>query len=140
MVMIRLYYLYGAIMDTSEFMFPKPTRKPKKAKPLKTKKNLKSHYKPVPIEIKRASLETKGRFCLAGHCPNCGGRAEVNEYDDPHHFPHKGSKGGKDIPEHIWMVKRICHSFLHDNPLIERAAFKEIEEAGIPVVWKVKNK
>jgi hypothetical protein len=127
------------LIDYSLSVFAKPTKKVKQSKPLRGRKKLKSHYEPVPLEVKLAALELKGRFCLAGHCPNCGGKAEVNEHDDPHHFPRR-SKQGKNIVEHVWMARRECHSFLHDNPLIERMAFKEIEAAGIPVVWKVKQK
>ncbi len=136
---------YEAIADAGGF--GKVTRNKKKdrkanrksRKPLKSKTKPKSKYKPVPLDVKLTALETKGRFCFAGFCPVCGGTAEVNEHDDPHHFPHR-SQGGKDRPKYIWMAKRDCHRFIHDNPMLERLMFQEIEAAGLPVYWKAEEK
>jgi hypothetical protein len=110
----------------------KPTRVQKK------RARLKSHYKPIPRDLKEAVLETKGRLCFMGHCPNCGA-APVGIDDDQHHFPHK-SRGGKDCIEHLWPCRRECHEFVHTHPAIEREMLREIEAAGIPVVWKAQTK
>ena len=59
----------------------------------------------------------------------------VTTKDDAHHFPHR-SLGGEDIPEHIWMSKRICHRYLHDYPDVEAEVFKKIADAGYQVIWK----
>jgi 5-methylcytosine-specific restriction endonuclease McrA len=116
----------------SQIAFPKPNRKNK------PKKKLKTRYKSIPVDIKRAVLEEKGRLCFLGHCPNCGA-APVTINDDFHHYPHR-SKGGKDIPEHLWPCRRECHDYIHDHPLIERAMFNELEKAGYKVIWKVETK
>ena len=117
--------------------FPKPKKK-KKYQGLK-KTRLKSHYKPIPIEVKKAVLEQKGSLCFLGHCPVCGGQAEVGLKDDFHHFVHKG-KGGQDIVLHLWPCRRECHDHMHDHPTDEREMFKEIEAAGHKVVWRIDGK
>lgn len=104
---------------------------------LSSKKGLKRKIHPVPDEVKRKALE-KSALCFAGHCPVCGG-LPVTIYDDPHHYPRKGSQGGRDIPEHIWMCKRICHSYIHDHPLVEKEMFQRIEAAGYFVDWGAKK-
>jgi hypothetical protein len=126
------------MIDYSQFAIPKPTSKPKEKKPLKAKKRLQSKSKPIPIELKQAVLTEKGHLCMCGYCFNCGGTAIVNEHDDGHHFPHR-SKGGKDIVEHLWMAKHDCHMAFHDNPMLEREMFKQMEADGIPIVWKVES-
>lgn len=127
------------MIDYSQFAIPKPTSKPKTKKPLKAKTTLKSKSKAIPIELKKAVLEEKGRLCMSGYCFNCGGTAIVNEHDDAHHQP-KRSQGGKDIVEHLWMAKHECHMAFHDNPMLEREMFKQMEADGLPVVWKVNIK
>lgn len=77
------------MIDTNDLLYPKPTRPFKVHKGLKKKTLLKTHYKPIPKEIKEAVLEQKGRLCFLGFCPMCGGRASVGINDDFHHFPHK---------------------------------------------------
>ena len=116
---------------------PKPTRTAKEGtrrrnSTLKSRTRLKSNYIAVPEAVKKEALK-KSAFCFAGLCPVCGG-LPVTVNDDPHHFP-KRSQGGKDIPEHVWMCKRICHSYIHDHPLEEKAMFKKIEATGFPVDW-----
>ena len=122
------------MIDTSGLAFPKPGKKPKQQKPLKSKTRLKSHSKPIPIELKREVIQVKGNLCLLGFCPCCGGQATVTEHDDGHHFPHR-SRGGKDRVEDVWMMKHDCHIYLHDNPLVEKQVFKEI--LSIEMVKKV---
>lgn len=132
-------------MDYSCLAIPKVYREKKKPKglqsrtPLKAKARLKSHYEPIPLEVKKAVLEEKGSLCFLGFCPVCGGRAQVGINDDFHHFPHK-SKGGQDIVLHLWPGRRECHSYLHDHPVDEKEMFREIESAGVPVVWKAEGK
>lgn len=123
------------MIDTAGMMFPKPIRPEKKPKPLKSKTRLKSYSKPIPIELKRAVIQAKGNRCLMGFCPFCGGQAIVTEHDDGHHWPHR-SRGGKDRIEDIWMMKRPCHMFLHDHPLIEKQVFGEILAAANQMLRK----
>ena len=114
---------------------PQPRKKQGKTKQnstLSAKKGLKRTVHPVPEEVKKQALE-KSAFCFAGECPVCGG-LPVTVDDDPHHYPRR-SKGGRNIPEHIWMCKRVCHSYIHDHPAEERAMFERIEAAGLPVDW-----
>lgn len=117
----------------------KPVRQPKPKKRLRNKTRLKTHYQPIPKEIKKAVLEEKGRLCFLGFCPVCGGQAAVGMDDDFHHFPHK-SKGGKDCVIHLWPARRECHDYIQTHPREERMMFNEIEAAGIQVVWKVQIK
>lgn len=117
----------------------KPAKKVKLKKGLQNKTTLKSHYKPIPKEIKEAVLEEKGRLCFLGFCPVCGGQSPIGMDDDFHHFPHK-SRGGKDCVAHLWPARRECHDFIQTHPWEERMMFHEIEAAGIPVTWKVKTK
>ena len=114
---------------------PQPRKKQGKTKQnstLSAKKGLKRTVHPVPEEVKKQALE-KSAFCFAGECPVCGG-LPVTVDDDPHHYPRR-SKGGRNIPEHIWMCKRVCHSYIHDHPTEERAMLERIEAAGLPVDW-----
>ena len=114
---------------------PQPRKKQGKTKQnstLSAKKGLKRTVHPVPEEVKKQALE-KSAFCFAGECPVCGG-LPVTVDDDPHHYPRR-SKGGRNIPEHIWMCKRVCHSYIHDHPTEERAMFERIDAAGYPVDW-----
>jgi hypothetical protein len=119
---------YQAIAAAGGIPKPQPKKKPRKS----PKKGLKRTIHPVPKKVKEQALE-KSAFCFCGLCPVCEGLS-VTIDDDPHHFPHK-SQGGRDIPEHIWMCKRICHGYIHDHPLEERALFEKIEAAGWLVDW-----
>jgi 5-methylcytosine-specific restriction endonuclease McrA len=126
-------------LSDSALLYPKRVREAKPKKGLQKKTPLKTHYEPIPKEVKEAVLEEKGRLCFLGCCPVCGGQAEVEMNDDFHHFPHK-SRGGKDCVEHLWPGKRECHDYIQTHPLEEKEMFKEIEAAGIKVVWKVELK
>lgn len=117
----------------------KPVRERKPKKRLQKKTPLKTHYEPIPKEIKEAVLEEKGRLCFLGFCPVCGGQAPVGMDDDFHHMPHK-SRGGKDCIAHLWPARRECHEFIQTHPREERMMFNEIEAAGIQVIWKVQIK
>lgn len=127
------------MVDTSVMAFPKPVRPEKKSKPLKSKTRLKSHREPISTEVKEAVLEQKGPLCFSGYCPNCGGFGDISRIAQYHHFPYR-SHQGQNVVEHLWACRPECHRFMHDNPLIERMMFKEIEAAGIRVVWKVEPK
>lgn len=118
---------------------PKPVRPEKKAKPLKSKTRLKSHYEPIPIEVKEAVLREKGNRCFLGFCEHCGGQAIVTINDDFHHHP-KRSHQGQNIVAHLFPCLRICHSYYEDHPMEEKEMFKRMEAAGIPVVWKADTK
>lgn len=122
-----------------DLAFPKPHKEKKPRKPLRAKTPLKSHYEPIPLKLKREVLQEKGNLCFLGFCPNCGGQATVTESDDFHHFPHK-SRGGRDCVKDLWPSLRVCHHFIQTHPWEEKEMFKEIEAAGIPVVWKAKTK
>ena len=113
----------------------KPQREPD---PPKKQTRIKRTVHAIPKKLKQAVLETKGGFCFMGHCPNCGA-GPVDIKSDFHHFIHR-SKGGKDCIEHLWPCRRECHDYIHKHPKIERAMFKEIEAAGIPVTWKAETK
>jgi hypothetical protein len=115
---------------------PKPMR-PKKRETRRKNSTLKSRARVVPEAVKKEALK-KSDLCFAGFCPVCGGR-RVTAKDDPHHFPHR-SQGGKDIADHIWMSKRLCHSYIHEYPDVEREMFRKVEVAGYKVVWKVEGK
>lgn len=130
---------YAAIANAGGIPKPQPKKKPsgkkRKNSTISTNKGLKRTVHPVAEEVKKQALE-KSTFCFAGHCPVCGGN-RVTIADDPHHMPHR-SQGGRDIPEHIWMARRVCHGYMHDHPVEERALFKRIEAAGFPVDWGTK--
>ncbi len=68
---------YYAISEAGGIAKPIKLQKPKKGLkkriPLKAKTKLKSHYEPIPKDIKEAVLEEKGRLCFWGFCPVCGG-------------------------------------------------------------------
>jgi len=100
------------------------------------KSRLKSKYEPIPDAIREVVFREKGRFCLMGLCEYCGGTSTAT---DLHHFPHRAHQG-KDIPEHLWPINRLCHSFYHDNPTAEREMFHYMESMGIRVAWKVPSK
>lgn len=127
---------YAAIADAGGIPKPQPKKKPqgkkRKNSTIAPNKGLKRTVHPVPKKVKEQALE-KSAFCFCGLCPVCRG-LPVTVDDDPHHFPHK-SQGGRDIPEHVWMCKRICHGYIHDHPLEERALFEKIEAAGWLVDW-----
>ena len=114
---------------------PKPTRAPKGKSVLKRKRSLKKTFNVVPESVKIEALE-KSAFCFAGLCPVCGGQ-QVTIDDDPHHYPRR-SQGGKNIVEHIWICKRMCHRHIHDNPNVEKEMFRQIEKAGHKVVWRIR--
>jgi 5-methylcytosine-specific restriction endonuclease McrA len=127
---------YAAIADAGGIPKPQPKKKPsgkkRKNSTISTNKGLKRTVHPVPLEVKKQAL-AKSAFCYAGYCPNCNGQP-VTINDDPDHFPPR-SRGGRDIPEHIWMVKRLCHRRSHDNPKERMETFKKIEAAGWLVDW-----
>jgi hypothetical protein len=124
---------YHAIAAAGGIPKPHPKKKPRKS----PNKGLKRTIHPVPKKVKEQALE-KSAFCFCGLCPVCRG-LPVTVDDDPHHYPRKGSQGGRDIPEHIWMCKRICHSYMHDHPLVEKEMFQRIEAAGYFVDWGAKK-
>lgn len=124
---------YQAIADAGGI--PKPARKEKKTKGLK-KSRLKSKREPIPEVIREAVFREKGCFCLMGLCEHCGGMAPAT---DLHHVPHRAHLG-QDIPEHLWPINRICHSYYHDHPTEEREMFNLIESEGHKVVWKAGSK
>ena len=117
----------------------KATFHPSKSEGPKRKTKLKSKSKPIPKAIKEAVLEQKGRLCLLGFCEHCGGTAVCTIDDDFHHKP-KRSHGGKNIVEHLYPAKRLCHDYYETHPLEEKEMFRRMEAAGIPVVWKVPTK
>jgi 5-methylcytosine-specific restriction endonuclease McrA len=104
--------------------------------PLKARTKLKANRTGIPTVVKINTLILRGNKCFMGLCEVCGGQSFVTLEDDFHHYPHR-SRGGKDIPEHLWPCKRECHDYMHDHPVFEREMFKRIEAAGIAVVWKV---
>ncbi len=128
---------YRAITNAGEIA--KPIKIPKLKKGLKKKTPLKSHYEPIPKDIKEVVLEQKGRLCFMGFCPVCGGRAPVGMNDDFHHFPHK-SRSGKNCVEHLWPARRECHDYIQTHPWEERMMFHEIEKAGYKVIWRIQTK
>ena len=125
-------------IDYTISAFPKKHGKRKKPKGLK-KTRLKSHYKPIPTEVKKAVLEEKGSFCFLGQCEVCGGLAECTVNDDFHHKP-KRSHGGQNIVAHLYPGKRLCHEYYETHPLEEKGLFKRIEAAGFKVVWRIDGK
>lgn len=127
------------MIDTEGMMFPKNVKPKKEKKGLKSKTRLKSHSKPIPIELKREVIQVKGNLCFLGFCEHCGGRATVTEHDDCHHHP-KRSHQGQDIVAHLFPCLRLCHSYYEAHPLEEKEMFKRMEAAGIPVVWKAESK
>ena len=132
---------YAAIANAGGIPKPQPKKKPqgkkRKNSTISPNKGLKRTIHPVPKKVKEQALE-KSAFCFCGLCPVCRG-LPVTVDDDPHHYPRKGSQGGRDIPEHIWMCKRICHSYMHDHPLVEKEMFQRIEAAGYFVDWGAKK-
>ena len=80
---------------------PKPTPQAREPKPLVSKP------RPVNARAKEQTFRRDGYLCQWCRVP--GGHL------DAHHRLRR-SQGGRDIPEHMVSVHRLCHDFIHAHP------------------------
>lgn len=80
---------------------PKPTPKAKEPKRLTGKPHR------IPPKVVEAMYAMWGRTCL--WCERPGGAL------DAHHILRR-SQGGKDAPENLRPLHRICHRYVHEHP------------------------